>query len=50
MSVTVVGYRTGIMPVEILNLGDNIYVASSFTNGKISPAEECDILNHMPSR
>jgi len=34
MSVTVVGYRMGIMPVEVLNLGYNIYVASLFTNGK----------------
>ena len=34
MSVTVVGHLTGIMPVEVLNLGDKIYVASLFTNGK----------------
>jgi len=34
MSVIVVGHRTGIMPMEILNLGEKIYIVSLFTNEK----------------
>ena len=34
MSVIVVGHKMGNMPVEVLNLGEKIYVASLLTNGK----------------
>ena len=34
MSVVVVGHKMGNMPVEVLNLGEKIYVASLLTNGK----------------
>ena len=34
ISVIVVGHKMGNMPVEVLNLGEKIYVASLLTNGK----------------
>jgi len=44
----IVSHQMGNMPVEVLNLGEEIY-GIIFNEWKVSPVEGCDGQNHIAS-